>query len=400
MVTMGNSVGDRIRELRNGRLTQQALATAAGVSVDLVRKLEQGQRHTASIANLHRIARALDRDLADLFGRQAFPTADEDAGVVALRQAVADVDDLLGTTDGSPVSLREAGRTVTYLWGAYWGGKYDLLTGLIPPALSSLRATLHNASISGVAKASNALALTYGVSGCTLAHLRQTDSAFIAIRRAVEIADKANDELLAATLRGSVAWQLLVAGRFDEAERIAVRTAEGIEPTGNVPLPHLSVYGSLILTAATAAARGQKVAQARDLLASSREVADRIGADRDDYQTAFGPSQVTMQAVDIGVVTEDYGSALQDAKAMPQNPGLPLAARARNLADRAFAHVRMGHDDKALNLLLTIEGMAPDWIKHQTSAKQVTRELLAREQRKSTRLRDLAVRIGTAHNKH
>lgn len=394
MVTVGNTIGERIRELRNGWLTQQDLATAAGVSVDLVRKLEQGQRHTASVASLHRIARALDRDLADLFGREAFPTADEDAGVVALRQAVADVDDLLGTVDGSPISLREADRTATYLWGTYWSGKYDTLTGLIPPALSGLRATLHNAGEQDTGKASNALARAYWVTGCTLAHLRQPDAAFMAIRRAVDVADQADDELLAATLRGSVSWQLLVAGRFDEAERIAVRTAESLEPTGDVSMPHLSAYGSLIVTAATAAARGRKIAQARDLLGTSAEVAQRIGADRDDYQTAFGPSQVTMQTVDMGVVTEDYGAALNAAKEMPHNPGLPLASRARHLTDRAFAHARMGHDDKALNLLLATEGAAPDWMKHQTLAKFVTRELLVREQRKSTRLRDLATRIG------
>lgn len=79
---------------------------------------------------------------------------------------------------------------------------------------------------------------------------------------------------------------------------------------------------------------------------------------------------------------------------MPSEPGLTLAARARHMTDRAFAHTRLGDDDKALNLLLATEGMAPDWMQHQTLVKYVTRELLAREARKSTRLRELAERIG------
>ncbi|MGH3270544.1 MAG: helix-turn-helix domain-containing protein, partial [Trebonia sp.] len=62
-------IGQRIRELRKPRFTQHDLAAAADVSVDVIRKLEQGRRHTASIGTLQRIARALDVDVAELFGR-------------------------------------------------------------------------------------------------------------------------------------------------------------------------------------------------------------------------------------------------------------------------------------------------------------------------------------------
>jgi hypothetical protein len=48
------------------------------------------------------------------------PDAAPEAGVVALRQAVANVADLLGDVEGEPLSLRDAERSVTYLWGTYW----------------------------------------------------------------------------------------------------------------------------------------------------------------------------------------------------------------------------------------------------------------------------------------
>ncbi|MCA1710056.1 MAG: helix-turn-helix domain-containing protein, partial [Actinobacteria bacterium] len=61
------AVGERIRALRRAALmTQDDLAVAAGVSTDLIRKLEQGRRQTASIGSLHRIARALDVSLGEL----------------------------------------------------------------------------------------------------------------------------------------------------------------------------------------------------------------------------------------------------------------------------------------------------------------------------------------------
>ncbi|MGH3821720.1 MAG: helix-turn-helix domain-containing protein [Pseudonocardiaceae bacterium] len=65
------TIRDRIRELRRGIFTQNDLAAAADVSVDVIRKLEQGRRHTASIATLAGIARALGGDLAKLLGLAA-----------------------------------------------------------------------------------------------------------------------------------------------------------------------------------------------------------------------------------------------------------------------------------------------------------------------------------------
>jgi transcriptional regulator with XRE-family HTH domain len=49
-------------------MTQDDLAAAAGLSTDLIRKLEQGQRHTAAIGSLYRIARALGVDIVELLG--------------------------------------------------------------------------------------------------------------------------------------------------------------------------------------------------------------------------------------------------------------------------------------------------------------------------------------------
>ena len=115
-IRVESTIGERIRRLRHGAgMTQDDLAAAAGVSTDLIRKLEQGQRHTCSIGSLHRITVALDVDLGELLGRKSMPHAAPNAGVVALRRAVADVADLTGDVDGEPLSLRDAERSVTYL---------------------------------------------------------------------------------------------------------------------------------------------------------------------------------------------------------------------------------------------------------------------------------------------
>ena len=99
----------------------------------------------------------------------------------ALRQAVADVTDLLGDAEGEPLPLRDAKRSVIYLWSAYWSGKYELLVGLIPQALTGLRATLHAADAATRPKAAEQLASGYWVAASTLTHLRESDAAFMAV---------------------------------------------------------------------------------------------------------------------------------------------------------------------------------------------------------------------------
>lgn len=385
-------IGARIRELRGKVLTQRQLADAAGVSVDVIRKLEQGTRKTAAIGTLTQIARALDVSLPELLDQRiSVPTGDAEGGVVALRRALSPVDDLIGDTAGDPTTLNEARRAIDYAWSAYWSGQYDHLATVLPTTLPHLRATLHAAPPAQRAAAAELVTRAYWVTGCTLVHLGQTDPAWQAIRLAHEASEHGNDELLAATVRGSIAWQLIVQGRYDESRKIAVRTAETIEPSGDVPLPQLSAYGSLIITAATASGRGRLTEEARHLVDQAANVADRIGTDRHDYETYFGPSQVVMQTVDVGVVTEDYTSALDAARRMPRDAALPLASRCRHLADQALAHARLGHQQRALDALLTAESMGPDWIKHQTLPRRIVGELLERD--RQSRLRGLAQRL-------
>src|SRR5437667_171795 len=73
MVTIGHKIARRRRRLG---LTQEGLAERAGVSVSVIRKLEQGDRDTASLLTLRKIAQALDVTTVELFN----PTPQFDGG--------------------------------------------------------------------------------------------------------------------------------------------------------------------------------------------------------------------------------------------------------------------------------------------------------------------------------
>lgn len=240
---MSESIGARIQKFRGKAMTQRKLSEQSDVSLSLIRQLEQGKRTGASIATLQKLAKALDVDIADLVGkRYGIPSDDPDAGVVAIRRALSPVDDLIDDNpEQTPVSLREARRSVDYAWGAYWGGRYETLAAVLPPGLTQLRATAHAAQNGEAPTAYELLARMYWVTGCTLVHLGQADPAFVAIRSALTAAERGDDPLLAATLRGSVAWQLLVQGRYEESHKVALKAAASVEPGGNASTSELAV---------------------------------------------------------------------------------------------------------------------------------------------------------------
>src|SRR3954453_2788477 len=71
----GLTIGERVARLRRQRhLTQPELSERSGVSVDLIRKLEQNQRRSTRIASLQALAGALDVQVSTLL---AGPTASD-----------------------------------------------------------------------------------------------------------------------------------------------------------------------------------------------------------------------------------------------------------------------------------------------------------------------------------
>ena len=95
----------------------------------------------------------------------------------------------------------------------------------------------------------------------------------------------------------------------------------------------------------------------------------------------------------VSVATDNYVEALDAAKTMPRDTGLPLASRAWHLTNTAYAHARLGHVQRGRDALLTVEAMAPEWIRTLTRCHvRVAAELVRRD--RDPVLRALATRLG------
>lgn len=256
------TIGGRLRALRKEQgLTQEQLAEGAGVSVDLIGKLEQGRRNSARVTSLIALANALDAELSDLVGKRPQLDHGDDVSVLAVRDAILSPSVLPGfaAEDGDAPALPALERTVRGAWLDYWAGNLSRLTATVPGLLGEARM----ASREHGPRAARPLTQAYQLAACLCVHLGKDDLATMAAERAITAAAGGDDRLLWATVNGTYAWAVHHAGRLDVAERHALAVAEEIEPDfARAPLAHLTVWGGLVLTglaSAAAAERGGEV---------------------------------------------------------------------------------------------------------------------------------------------
>jgi hypothetical protein len=93
----------------------------------------------------------------------------------------------------------------------------------------------------------------------------------------------------------------LRAGQLDQAIGVTMAAARALELGLSAATPeHLSAWGALHLTAVIAVARQDDRAAVRQLLGEARTTADRLGQDRNDFWTAFGPTNAVSQRKSAG----------------------------------------------------------------------------------------------------
>lgn len=391
-----SSIGERIKHLR-GHMTQAALAAASGVSLDSIRKLEQGQRYTCNVATLHKLARALDVPAGILLDRpRPLERGGEDHGAVAIRRAIASYDDLIGDNDleVEPLTVADGKRALTLGWHAYWAGEYGRLGQILPTAILRARAAVLAVPTAEHAQAADVAAEVLHLAASTLVHLGYTDISHLALREARAHALHSDDPHRIDAVTCGMAWTLLVEGRFREGARLATTTAQAMGIGGKSPEQAWAVYGSLLVTAATSTGRVGDRTGALSLMDEASTAADVTG-NTGWYQMNFGAGQIGMQRVDIETVSEHYAGAIAAARKLPADLGLPDAAAARHLSDVALAHTRLGHDGAALDVLEQMVRLAPAWASWQEQPKLIVRELRQQHLVSSgRRLTELARKIG------
>ncbi len=138
----------------------------------------------------------------------------------------------------------------------------------------------------------------------------------------------------------------------------------------------LSVYGSLLLRGAIAAAQHDDRQKAHELLIEAEDAGKRLGEDRNLRWTAFGPTNAKLHRVNIAVTLGDAGTAIDVARTIDLGKITCTERKAVFLVDTARACHQCGKHEKAYLALRAAEQMAPEEIAGRPAVHRLVRDLI------------------------
>lgn len=390
--TLGDmsDAGKHVKEIRKRRgLTQRELAEAAGVSLSIIRKLEQGERETARLETLRKLATALRVPTMRLSGgpNEEGPRAGTAERWEAVRAAIEQppVNRELGSEAPTVVGVRDALRAVEPLSRE---GEFAQLAIVLPPLLRDAEAL----GAEGRAVRVRLLQLA----GWLMVQTRQFEAAEVALQRAL---DDSADRLEAAATVNTQCWLLLRQGELDSALDLAVRWADETEPRLSRATPaELSTWGWLLLRVSAAAVRNSQAGQAADAIRLAQSAAVALGreyAPENDALRTFGPTTVKLKAAENASVTDRPDVVLRLADRIPQYALKPTSNnRNRHYLDVADAYTKTDQYAEAFGRLEQIREGSPEWLPNQVYARRILDKIVKGRRTLSHEMRDMANVVG------
>ena len=384
-------------------LTQEQVAEKSGVSVDVIRKLEQHRKHSARLPTLHALAKGLGTEVTALLGDPpavASNGAPEPPELVELRRAV--MPSLVPKPPGDlgSLSIGVVRAEIADAWTLYHSADFAQLLTLLPEIVNEARLLSAVGSPEQKAAGSAALGKALQLAGHLAIRLGKTDLALSALERAASAAGDSGDDLLSPMVYNSVAWAYQRQNRLDDAEELAVTAADQVEAGRLDSAARVRVWGGLVMSGATSAARMGDYDEARDMMATAEEGAGRLATlppPEGDARmlSVFSPSSVRIERVRLAVQHERPEEALSLAKGMRLSSDIPPSWRTWLLLDVARAYADTGDAENAVRTLEALRRVAPQWIKHHMLAVAIVTDLMAGSQHPPG-LRKLADFLGIA----
>ncbi|MFJ2907796.1 helix-turn-helix domain-containing protein [Streptomyces sp. NPDC087212] len=382
-------MGETGKKIKDGRklrgLTQRELSAASGVSLSVIRKLEQGDREGARMETLRALAGALRFSTMDLVGApsEEGPIGDTHETWKAVRDELNsppvryDSDDERPSKDGVSLVLAD----VVPLYREH---KFTELARALP-------LLLRDADALG-ADGRRVRVRVLQVAAGALTHTRQFKTAEEVAKR---ILDDAADRMESAATVNTLCWLLMRQGRLDEALSWATQWADELEPRfTRASEGEFAAWGLLLLNVSAAAARNNQPGVAADALKFARSAATAIGHEvqpAHENMRTFGPTSVRMRVVEDALVRDQPDVALRLAERIPRYRVQPSASvRARHGLDVAKAYTQLGRYGQAFEKLAKVQAFSPEWFPNQSPARDVLRSVVAGRRTLTPEMRAMA----------
>ena len=367
-------------------MSQQVFADRVGKSKSWVDKVERGERRLDKFSTLHQLATVLQISVDALLGRTestARVTPADPIDLDGIRVALARFAPVayLGASGNGPL-LHEVARSVDHAWLTFQYARYDALIVALPKLLRSAQAAEACQSGDNAVRATNLLGQVYQIISSVTRKLGAFDLARLAAERSIAFALRADDPLLAGTGTTRFANALLATGDNRAAFEANVVMAHRLAPDGPTwaDPDRVSVYGSLLLQAAMAAAHLGDNASVGELLREAKVASDSLGTDENRYRTCFGPTNVELHraaaAIELGEGRQAVG--IHARLSRRQFGGLLPERRAQHLLDVARGHLMVGELGRAGEALIGADRQAPTEVRTRPIAHDVMTEILRR----------------------
>lgn len=391
-----SGLADRLQSVRKRRgLTQAELAGEAGVSVSLIRQLEQGTARGTRLETAHRLAIVLRVPTSTLLSGPdaAEPEPGDVEEWTAVRRALEGraAGESLDGTAGEPATLQGVRAGLDEVIPLMVASRYAQVRRILPALLRDADALVAGCADGDQAAARNLRSQVRSVTSSLMIRTWQFDAADHAAQLAL---DDAGDGLTAGAVADRACWALIRQGRLAAARELATRWADDVEPrVSRASRDELAVWGRLLLRVSSAAARDNRPGEAADALRLAQVASAGVGRDfhlAGDPMHVFGPMMVTMMKAESAMVQGRPEVTLQLASRL-DGRGFPLSATwHRHRLDVANAHAATRQHAEAFEVLQQIRHQAPEWLVAQRYARDILGKVIARRRTLTPQLRELA----------
>jgi transcriptional regulator with XRE-family HTH domain len=320
------AMSDRIQLWRNrAGLTQEEAAGLAGVSLSLWRKWESGARAVARFGQLVDIAQALRvDDLRELTGQ---PYALGPGGqprheaVGPLRAALARHPAL--SRPSEPPDLDRLEARVRRAWSAAQAAspwRYAETGAVLPDLVLDVEAAMRGyTDRPDHDRAVRAAGGVYLLARAWAKWVGEHDLALQSAERCLAAADRGTDPGLLGAAAWNMAQALSTRGEAEDARTVvddALEILAGDVEPDEAPVDLISSWGALHLIGMVAAVRLDDRSGARQMLRGAAQAAARLRDDRNDWWTAFGPTNVAIHRVSYAVELGHSRTAVKGAASL------------------------------------------------------------------------------------
>jgi hypothetical protein len=260
----------------------------------------------------------------------------------------------------------------------YQACRYTELINHLPRLLGQLDAACRfldgNNKLSAYALSADA----YHVAAGFLLKLGDHGLAHLATDRSMTAALASQDPLTVGASARIITHTLMSSGHLPAAIATARNYAVQLDREIGTQTPaSLSVYGSVLLRGAIAAALNDERSTAHELLAEAAEAARRVGTDANLRGTAFGLVNTQLHQVNVAVTLGDAGTAIDLARRIKLAAITVTERKASLLIDVARAFFQWGRYEQALAVLRAAEQTAPQEVAARASVRTLVRDLAA-----------------------